>query len=327
MKRATAISLGVGALFFVFLLRHYGWSDVVTAVAAAGWGLVWISAYRFVTITTDAVGWQALFPAPAKPRLVLLVPVRWVGEAVNSLLPVAQVGGDVVRARLAARQGGHAIEAGAATIVDFTLGLLTQVAYTLVGVALLVRVGAGGRGLAGWLLIGSVAAVGVLGVFYLAQRGGMFGRGARILRRILGQNLHEMTDALHSSAQELDEEVGRIYARRWAVTLGTAWRFATWMLHTAETWLALRFMGAAVGWEEALILESLGTAIRSAAFVIPAGLGAQEGGLLLIASALGIPPPIALGLALVKRVRELLVGVPGLLAWAWMEHKGAMQEL
>jgi hypothetical protein len=76
-----------------------------------------------------------------------------------------------------------------------------------------------------------------------------------------------------------------------------------------------------VSWAEALILESLGTAVRNAAFPVPAGLGAQEGGFLLLGAALGIAPPLCLALSLAKRARELLVGLPALAAWAWLEGR------
>lgn len=65
-----------------------------------------------------------------------------------------------------------------------------------------------------------------------------------------------------------------------------------------------------------MILESLGQALRSAGFALPGGLGAQEGGILAGALALGIAPDLALAVALIKRARELVFAVPGLVAWS-----------
>jgi uncharacterized membrane protein YbhN (UPF0104 family) len=62
-----------------------------------------------------------------------------------------------------------------------------------------------------------------------------------------------------------------------------------------------------------MLLESLGQAIRGAAFAIPGALGVQEGGYLLLAPLAGLSPETALALSLAKRARELLLGVPGLL--------------
>ena len=85
-----------------------------------------------------------------------------------------------------------------------------------------------------------------------------------------------------------------------------------WIVGTGEVWLALHFLGSPVGWAEALMLESLGQAIRGAAFAIPGSLGVQEGGYLLLARLIGLPPEAALALSLAKRARELLLGLPGI---------------
>ena len=73
------------------------------------------------------------------------------------------------------------------------------------------------------------------------------------------------------------------------------------------------------------MLESLGAAVRSAAFVVPGALGVQEGGFVVLGRALGLTPEAALALALVKRVRELLVGGPGLAAWTALEGEGLVR--
>ena len=77
--------------------------------------------------------------------------------------------------------------------------------------------------------------------------------------------------------------------------------------------MILQLIHHPVGWIDALLLESLGQAIRGAAFAIPGALGVQEGGYLLLAPVAGLPPDAALALSLAKRARELLLGVPGLL--------------
>ena len=62
---------------------------------------------------------------------------------------------------------------------------------------------------------------------------------------------------------------------------------------TGEVWLALRLLGSAVGWSDALLLESLGPAVRSA-FAIRAS---QEGGYLPLPPLVALPPDVALGLS------------------------------
>ena len=61
--------------------------------------------------------------------------------------------------------------------------------------------------------------------------------------------------------------------------------------------------------------------IRSAAFAVPGGLGVQEGGYVLVGSLLGIPGDNAFALSLITRLRELGLGIPGLIAWQVIEGR------
>jgi uncharacterized membrane protein YbhN (UPF0104 family) len=83
----------------------------------------------------------------------------------------------------------------------------------------------------------------------------------------------------------------------------------------------LQLMGHPLNFVDCFILESLGQAARSAAFIIPGGLGAQEGAFLLIGGALGVPPEYALALSLVKRASQLLFGLPMLALWPFLERR------
>ena len=72
---------------------------------------------------------------------------------------------------------------------------------------------------------------------------------------------------------------------------------------------------------DALVIEALVQAISSAAFVVPGALGVQEGGFLLIGAALGIDGTTALALAAARRLRDVIVFFPGLIAWQWAETR------
>jgi putative membrane protein len=113
----------------------------------------------------------------------------------------------------------------------------------------------------------------------------------------------------------LDVAVHALYRRPRAIAAGAAWHLASWIVGAGEVWLALYFLGHPIGIGQALLLESLGQAVRTAAFVVPGALGVQEGGYLVLGTVLGLTPETSLALALAKRVREVILGVPGLMVW------------
>src|SRR5438270_4493565 len=237
--------------------------------------------------------------------------MRWIGESVSTLVPSAAVGGDMVRARLAAISSAPLPIAAATVLVDLTLGVFTQAAFTILGVILLVGV-TGQKNFVRPTLIGTL--IGVAGVvgFYFVQRRGMFGFLAKIVARLANSPEWQ---SLVAGGQTLDQTVRALYARRKAVVACCAWTIVSLVAGSGEIWIALHALGLHATVANAVILQSMVLTIRSAAFAVPSGLGVQETGYYFVGQLLGIPDYLAVTLALIARVRELAIGIPGLICW------------
>ena len=68
-----------------------------------------------------------------------------------------------------------------------------------------------------------------------------------------------------------------------------------------------------------LVIESLLYAARSVAFAVPNAVGVQEGAYILLGASFGLTPETALALSLLKRARDLTIGLPALVAWQLLE--------
>jgi putative membrane protein len=200
--------------------------------------------------------------------------------------------------------------AGATVVVDVTLVMLTQVVFTVVGLALLLMQ-IGGHPLALPVAVGVVIMGSILAAFYALQRQGVFGALAQLLVR-LGRGRWA---SLASGGDAIDASVSVLYRQRRTIAAASVWHLLSWLAGTGEVWLALYFLGQPVGLAEAVMLESLGQAVRAGAFAVPGALGVQEGGYVMLGRVVGIAPETALALSLAKRVRELVLGIPGLIAW------------
>ena len=102
------------------------------------------------------------------------------------------------------------------------------------------------------------------------------------------------------------------YGRRLDLLLAGALRLAGWAAGAGETWLVMVFLGRPLSLTDAFILESLSSGVRAAAFMVPGALGALEGGIVVFGALFGLPADMALAISLSKRVRELALGLPGL---------------
>jgi putative membrane protein len=320
LKFGTVAGALVGVALTAWLLHSYGTGRVVAVLMRAGAvGTVAVIAMHFPQILCSALGWQAI-TAPTGSRLSLRTVfwLRWIREAINNLLPLTQIGGEFIAARLIHRRGIYLAHAIGGVIADLMLETATQVVFTVLGVGLLVEdagytdfTSAAGRGLL-------FAAVGLVAAFVLVRLGAvkLLEKAALKLGQSLGWSDTAQISGLHAAL------ICCLRSPR-AVAVSALWHLASWILGGAEVCVALHFFGHDTSFASGLIIESLGQASKSAGFAIPGALGVQEAGYVMIGRLLGIPAETALALSLIKRLRELLLGLPGLFFWYRAEGRGA----
>jgi putative membrane protein len=307
-----------GAGLFTVLLIRQGAPQVGAAFVSAGWAIAAVVIYHLaVPVFLDAIAWWQLFPNSDRLSLWQLFWMRWIGESVSTLVPSAAVGGDVVRARLAALQGASVPTAAASVLVDITVGVFVQIAFTLAGLALIVSV-TGHAGFVRPTLIGALLGVIAIVGFYIVQRLGMFRFIGVIISRLANSSDWH---SLINSGQTLDRTIRTLYARRRSVVGCCVWTAASLVLGSGEIWIALHAIGLQATLINALIFQSVILAIRSAMFPVPGALGVQEGGYVVVGNLLGIPGDAAFALSLIARVRELILGIPGLIIWQLFEAR------
>jgi putative membrane protein len=304
-----------GVALFTFLLIQQGVREVFQAIAAVGWWLVLVLLCHLVPMVLDGGVWWALFPRDESPRFRSIFWMRWVGESVSNLFPATQAGGDIVRARLAVLKGASVPYSTATVLVDITISIFTQACFSLVG-AIVFVMATGRTNLVVPLLLAAPVAVAVIVGFYSIQRFGVF----HLIGRVVAKCARDPKwQSLTGRAGHVDQALRDIYKRKHVLAGCCVATMASWIVGAIEVWIALNAVGIPASFDKALILESVGQGVRSALFFIPGALGVHEGGYVLIGQMLGIPGHVALALALVRRVRELVFGVPGLFVWQYVE--------
>lgn len=310
-----------GLALVVALVAAEGWTGIVAAFERAGWALLLVVPARVVTQVFDVRAWRVLLapfdPGRAAGPLFLLW-VALVREAVNRLLPVANIGGEVAGVRLAGLRIPDTAGVAASVVVEVLLTIVVLYLFCGAG-ALLMLTLAAGPGLVG-IIVGALLLSLPLPVlaWWLLRHGAPFARLERRVLRLLGpQNLI----ALHLDGAGIDAAVVRLFRQRGRLARAGAWSLLANVLGTFETWYALTLLGHPVGLQAALAIEALTQAVRHAGFMVPAGLGVQEAAVLLFGQLAGVGGDVALSLALVKRMRELATGVPALVSWHWFEMR------
>jgi putative membrane protein len=319
MIRASLIIGGTcGFLLVAYLIVASGAADVAHSMVVIGWWLIPITLFHLVPLTLSALSWRELLPPRSRPPVITIFWIRWIRESINSLLPVASIGGDIAAARLVRLRGVPGVQAAASMVVDTTVGAATQLIFVMSGAALLLMrsTGRDAAVVASAVLIGTGVFLVAIAAFIICQHRGLFRVSAKLTRRLLPQ---QWLSVMAAGAAAIDDAVVASY-RAGPVILGaSALRLVAWAVEAGEIWLVMQALGQPLGIVDALILESLSSGIRGAAFMLPSGLGALEGGLVIVGALFGLPADTALAISLSKRVRELALGLPGLFVWHWIE--------
>jgi len=297
---------------------HADFTAMAHALELGGLSLLWVLPYRALFFLLYAIGWLALLRPDEAARRAGLGYFFWataVRDAVDRLLPVASVGGSLVGVRILRWRGIAGAAAAASVIIEIVLTLIVIYLFTAIGLMLLAEYGTRShefhRVLSVFLLSLPVPVV----VLMLLRNGAVLERLKAFIHSIAGES------AASKGAASLDHEIRASLRRPRGLLIAGSLQLVALLSGSLEIWFALRLFEHPIGIDAALVLESMTQAVRHIAFIVPAGLGVQEAGLIIFGHVVGISSEMALAVAMIKRMREVIWGVPFLLSWQWLEGK------
>jgi putative membrane protein len=314
MKLGVILAALAGLALAAWLVFRTGFASVLGAVASVGWsGFAILVAFGLAMFVVLGAAWSALMP---NGRTANFIWARMVRDSAGEVLPFSQFGGILIGARTLVLNGLTAAAAFASTTVDITTELMAQVAFIAIGIAIFIaefgiRSGhlptAALAGIA-FVMVGSIA-------FIVLQRRGVLLASSLAARLLPAAEQH--TQAFGRELEALYESPPRLAASSFL-------HLISWLASGISTWLAIHLIGGKISIGGAIAIESVLSALRSAAAVVPAALGVQEAGYALLLPLFGLPAEMGLAVSLLKRAREIVIGVPVLLAWQGMEGRRAL---
>jgi putative membrane protein len=315
MKFRIVIIAALGFALALYLVMYVGLGAVFSAAVAVGWGgFAILCLYGLALFLLLGAAWHVLLPGSLFAALKVFVWARMVRDAAAEVLPFSQLGGIVLGARAAILHGVSPPLAFASMIVDVTTEMLAQIAYIALGIAIL----------SARAPQSSLTMIFVIGLVLAAIGGGLF--------LALQRYGHWMTETLAARllpraaapAAAVGACLDAIYRQPARVGLSLALHFAGWIASAIGTWIAFRLIEVRVDLAAVMAIESLVYATRSAAVLIPNALGVQEAAYAVLAPLFGVGAEFGLAVSLLKRARDIAVGVPILLIWQAVEGQRAL---
>ncbi|MGH7041818.1 MAG: lysylphosphatidylglycerol synthase domain-containing protein [Acetobacteraceae bacterium] len=320
MKKLSLVLALLGLAAGTALIGWTGAGAVVAAVLSAGWPRFGLYVgWQWMMFVPLGLAWDTIARGRGVRRSFVFLGGRMVRDAASNCLPFSQLGGFVAGARAAMLGGIGWPLATASTVLDVTAEFMAQVAFAAIGLGIVVLHDPGSH-VRLPIEIGLACAVVAAAVFIWMQRGAD-SLVARISGRIAGGRFGGARERLGLLGQELTA----LHRHNGRFAVSFALHLLGWMMSGVGTFIAYRALGTQAPFEVALAIEALLSAIAAATFLVPAGIGVQEASYAGLGAVFGLPVEVSLAVSLLRRARDLSVGVPILLVWQGLELRWLRQ--
>jgi putative membrane protein len=319
MKKAgIALALLAGVIAAVYLIHWIGFASIFAAVARAGFGgLALLCAYALLVFVSLAFAWYFLMPPEHRRTVPQFYIARLVRDSIAEISPFSPVGGMVAAARLMILKGMNPAYAAASVAADATTEAMAQVVFLAFGIGLGLtqfRHMEGSGPLTIWMLGVLLLAVPGIALLIFLQK-----KGACLAERMAARFFPQVNEGVsfRTAIEELYDSKSRLAA-------SAALHLLAWIAAGVGTWISFKLVGGEIHFLNAIALEALLCTLRSIAAPVPAAIGVQEWGYAMLAPLFGLPAEMGVAVSLLKRAREIVLGVPALIYWQGVESRRAL---
>lgn len=313
----TSVAIAaLGAALLVLSIRQAGIDNIVASITSVGAWLVVVVALGAARMALRARAWSVCSRAehPAGLPFRAAFGAVLAADALGNLTPLGLLASEPAKVVFARRHVSTAASLSSVAVENAfysasVVAMLLGGAWVLLQRAsvppILERMGE--------VMLGGAAIGGLVTLWIFRTRPALLSRIGRLVTRLTGRPSAAVTfDALERSVYDVVHwPAGRL--AEVAVCQATFH-----VLAVIEVWLILRVMpgGGGTSFADAFLMEATGRFITVAFKFVPYRLGVDEIGSGSIAQIIGIGAPAGVALALVRRVRILILNIAGIVLLA-----------
>ncbi|MFZ5449580.1 MAG: flippase-like domain-containing protein [Thermodesulfobacteriota bacterium] len=318
MRLLNLILLLIASIFFVWILIEVGWDTLGHYFWEIGWYWPVLLLPYGVVNWLESLAWKvSLVNLPEKTTVGRLFWLRLGGESLNQLTPTASMGGEPFKASRLQAMGVPLEVASASVVIIKGILVLSLTLYIFTGIALAPVFLPQAAKYMVYLCLAALglAAAGI--TFVAVQRVGPCGNSFRFLSR-RGLIPHFLRDQ-ECFLEGLDTAMSQFYRQYPArAVLAFFLFFLSWLLHSVEVYIIFWLLGHPISWGLAICMDALAMLFTALGFFIPAAMGVQEGGNILLALGFNLGFDLGAAFSILRRIREAFWLSLGLLV-VWRE--------
>ena len=316
MRRLTYILLTIAVIFLYGMLKEVGWANLDHCFRQVGYyGVLLFVPYGFVNYLAS-LSWKFILAGKeGSPSIGRLFFLRLAGESLNQLTPTASLGGEPFKALRLKAGGVPWQDATASLVIHKGMLILSLVLYIFMSLALVPFVLPLKSSYLGILSLGALLLGGGGVTFVIIQRRNPCANVIRLTEKwglcpaFLKAKEAELATLDSSLSGFYREHPGRGF-------LAFAFFFMSWVLQSLEVFLIFWLLGHPVSWGVALCLDALAMLFVGLGFMIPAQLGVQDGGNILLSLGFHLGATLGAAFSIMRRIREAFWLFLGLLVAA-----------
>ena len=301
----------VGFFIFHWVYKFFAGPESINLILENRYKLLILIIAHIPTLYFDSLAWVILMYRN-KLSIYSAFTITWIAQTSSKFLPTGNITGEFVRFYLAKKSGQNFSEASSTVLIDLFIATFSLFLIGLLAFIFIVSIQEDyvfGSNLLYLIIAMILIFIGSL-LFFLIIRNRLLSR----LIKIIPIKNYFKTNKIYSVFR-LDISLYKLSFEKKRLFLAIIFRIIGWIAGALEIYVFLWIIGVDANLIDVILIESVTAIIRSVAFFIPAGLGIQEFAFVMIGGFVGYSGVISFAIAVGRRLREIMVGIPAIIAF------------
>ncbi len=309
----------IGIFIFFWVYEFFAGPDSLRLITENSHRLYFLILAHIPTLYFDSLSW-AILVGKKKFSVKWAFLITWIANAAGKFFPTGNITGEFVKGYLGVKKGLSTSNASTTVFADLIIATFALFIISFFSFLLIVFKDSNFLSIQNSFYFHiSLAIFFVTCIFIFIF----------IRKRALKYLLYKISKTFKVSLKKkivltllkIDFQLFKLSQNKIKLFQSFFFRIIGWLCGAFEIYVFLWVIGIEASLTDVVILESLTSLIKAFAFFIPGGLGVQELAFVMIGNFLGFNPSISFSIAIGRRIREILVGLPAVLAWYLIFYK------
>lgn len=308
----------LGFCFFFWIFEFFS-GDEAMSIIMKHYNLIYLIIIAHIpTLAFDTLAWMFLM-TKKKINFFWSLVITWVSQTAGKIMPTGNITGEFVRIYLSTKRGMNSINASSSVIADLAIATfsLLLIAFFSLTIVLLMSENSSPMGEVKYIIYGILVIIFSTGIFCYFIR-------VRIFKKIIKKSskYFRVSTKKYSSIiinfLKFDYKLYKLSFDLKILFKSLIFRLLGWLGGAFEIYVFLKIINVEISILGIVLIESFSGIVRALAFFVPAAIGIQEIAFVIVGNFLGLSNPIALSIAIGRRIREISVGVPAIICWFFL---------